>query len=69
MLGAYAGPRDAGGVPKGLAGVEPRDMVGGTTGTEETKGLSGVCAKGEGVTVEGKLSWEVNGVATLGVVG
>lgn len=44
-------------------------MVGGTTGTEETKGLSGVCAKGEGVTVEGKLSWEVNGVATLGVVG
>lgn len=56
MLGAYAGPRDAGGVPKGLAGVELRGMEGGTTGTDGTKGLSGVCTKGVGVTVGGKLS-------------
>lgn len=56
MLGVYAGARDAGGVPKGLAGVELRGMVGGTTGTDGTKGLSGVCAKGVGATVGGSVS-------------
>ena len=68
-LGAKAGPREAGGAPKGPAGAETRGMVGSVAGRGGTKGLSDGCGNGVGVPMGGKLNWGVNGVATFGAVG